>query len=61
MSREQEETAQAETQPVAVPPEWKVTVRRIEKEDGRYLIYYEFEPSAEAPEIELQPQAEEKA
>lgn len=38
----------------AVPPEWQVTVRRMTKEDGRYLIYYEFTPSPEAPEIALE-------
>jgi hypothetical protein len=36
-----------------VPPEWQVTVRRITLEDGRYLIYYDFAPSSEAPEIKL--------
>ncbi len=41
--------------PGGVPPEWQVTVRRIQKEDGRYLIYYEFAPSAAAPEVDLQP------
>ena len=39
----------------AVPPEWQVTVRRITKEDGRYLIYYDFAPAPEAPEIEIEP------
>ncbi|MGQ9684065.1 MAG: hypothetical protein ACUVX9_16155 [Anaerolineae bacterium] len=40
--------------PEQAPPEWEVTVRRVTKDDGRYLIYYEFQPSALAPEIELQ-------
>jgi hypothetical protein len=41
------------------PPEWQVTVRRTRKEDGRYLIYYEFAPGPEAPQVELGPAAEE--
>jgi hypothetical protein len=43
-----------EAYPHDVPPEWTVTRRCIEKEDGRYLIYYDFRPSAQAPEVELQ-------
>ncbi len=41
--------------PGGVPPEWQVTVRRAEKEDGRYLIYYDFTPGPAVPEVELQP------
>jgi len=57
MERECEELAE-KAYPLGVPPEWKVTVRRTQKEDGRYLIYYSFEPAPEAPELEIQ--AEEK-
>lgn len=55
VAREWEKT-EVEEYPGGVPPEWHVTVRRTLKEDGRYLIYYEFTPSAEAAEVELQPQ-----
>jgi hypothetical protein len=37
-----------------VPPEWQVSVRHLLKEDGRYLIYYDFAPGPAAPEVELQ-------
>ncbi len=50
-----------EARPEEVPPEWKVTVRRTQKEDGRYLIYYEFEPGPTAPEVELQTEDERPA
>ncbi|MCL6431311.1 MAG: hypothetical protein K6V36_10725 [Anaerolineae bacterium] len=43
--------------PGGVPPEWQVTIRRTLKEDGRYLIYYDFVPGPQAEEVELkQPQ-----
>lgn len=48
---------EAEERSKGVPPEWQVTVRRTLKEDGRYLIYYDFAPGTTAPEIELQPAA----
>ncbi len=40
--------------PGGVPPEWQVTIRRTLKDDGRYLIYYDFVPSPQAQEVELE-------
>ena len=40
--------------PGGVPPEWQVTIRRTLKEGGRYLIYYDFVPSPQAEEVELE-------
>ncbi len=57
MTEEKREPA-GEAYPGGVPPEWQVTVRRTVKEDGRYLIYYEFAPSPAAAETELQPAQE---
>lgn len=47
-----------EVPPRGAPPEWQVTVRRARKEDGRYLIYYEFAPGPAVPEVELEPAEE---
>ncbi|MDI7276228.1 MAG: hypothetical protein QME94_09620 [Anaerolineae bacterium] len=52
------EAVQAEQYPGGVPPEWQVTVRRTLKEDGRYLIYYDFMPGPKAEEVELAPAQE---
>ncbi len=55
---EEKQEPEAEEYPGGVPPEWQVTVRRVEKEDGRYLIYYDFAPSPSVPQTELQPAEE---
>jgi len=49
-----EEGHEEEQYPGGVPPEWQVTIRRTLKEDGRYLIYYDFVPSPQAEEVELE-------
>ena len=44
--------------PGGVPPTWQVTVRRTLKEDGRYLIYYDFAPSPTAEEVVIEREEE---
>lgn len=41
----------AGVQDQATPPEWQVAVRRITKEDGRYLIFYDFAPGSSEAEM----------
>jgi hypothetical protein len=51
---EREEWREEGEYPGGVPPEWQVTIRRTLKEDGRYLIYYDFVPSPKAEEVALE-------
>ncbi len=44
-SKSQEPKAQPQED--TAPPEWQVSVRRVTKDDGRYLIFYDFAPVAE--------------
>lgn len=60
MEQQQCEKRAASAPAEKAPPEWQVAVRRITKDDGRYLIYYDFCPAPDTREDALQP-AEEAA
>ena len=40
---------QERQQPQSTPPEGELTRREVRREDGRYLIYYEFVEKEEDP------------
>ncbi len=47
------ERPEQQAYPAVMSPEWHVTLRRAEEKNGRSFIYYDFEPSPQAPEVEL--------
>lgn len=41
--------------PGGVPPEWRATVRRVQRDGGSWLVYYDFVPNPDVPEVVLGP------